>query len=94
MRRTGFAKDVVYRLELTTVFRPADAVLPIPRAHDRRRGRPRNREIGIVMPYCHITVESMKLIDAVNDIGDLSQRLETMQEPTRNEDLGAFLIIE
>ena len=33
MRRTGFAKDVVYRLELTTVFRPADAVLPIPRAH-------------------------------------------------------------
>jgi hypothetical protein len=36
----------------------------------------------------------MKLIDAVNDIGDLSQRLETMQEPARNEDLGAFLIIE
>ena len=94
MRRAGSADDVLYRLKLTAVFRPADAVLPIPRAHDRRRSRPRNREIGIVMPYGHIAVRSMELIDAVNDVGDFSQRLETMQEPTRNVDLGAVLIIE
>ena len=46
------------------------------------------------MSYRHIAVRSVELIDAVNDIGNLSQRLETMQEPARNIDLGAVLIIE
>jgi hypothetical protein len=36
----------------------------------------------------------VKLIDAVNDIGNLSQRLEPVEEPARNVDLGAVLIIE
>ena len=90
MSRVGRHDD----LKLTTVFRPADSLLAIARAHDRRRCRPWDREIWIVMSYGHIAVGSMKLIDAVNDIGNLSQRLETMEEPARNVDLGAVLIIE
>ena len=46
------------------------------------------------MSYRHITVGSVKFIDSVNDIRDRGQCLETVQEPARNVDLGADLIIE
>ena len=76
-------------LKLATVFPPADSLFAIARAHDCRGCWPWDREVWIVMSYRHITVRSVKLIDAVNDIGNLSQRLEPMEEPTRNVDLGA-----
>lgn len=89
MRRAGLD-----HLKLTTVFRPADSLLAVARAHDRRRCRPWDRKVWIVMSYGHITVGSVKLIDAVDDIGDVSQRLKSVEEPARNVDLGAVLIIE
>ena len=42
----------------------------------------------------HITVRSVELIDPVDDIGDPGQRLKPVQEPARNVDLGADLIVE
>jgi hypothetical protein len=36
----------------------------------------------------------MKRIDPINDIGNCSQCLEPVQEPARNVDLGAELVIE
>ena len=46
------------------------------------------------MSDSHITVRSVKLIDPVDDIGDPGQRLEPVEEPARNVDLGADLIVE
>jgi len=80
--------------KLTTVFSPADSILAIAGAHDRRRRRPWDCELRIVVSYRHITVGSVKFIDSVNDIGNCSQRLEPMEEPARNVDLGADLIVE
>ena len=42
----------------------------------------------------HIAVRSVKLVDPVDDIGNPSQRLEPVEEPARNVDLGADLIVE
>ena len=46
------------------------------------------------MSYGHITVRSVELIDPINDIRDSGQCLEPVQEPARNVDLGAHLIVE
>ena len=40
------------------------------------------------MSYGHIAVRSVELVDPVDDIGDPGQRLEPVQEPARNVDLG------
>jgi hypothetical protein len=81
-------------LELTTVLRPADSVLAIARTHDRRRPRPGNRQVGIVVSDCHVPVRSVKLIDPVDDISDAGQRLKPVQKPARDVDLRAHLIVE
>src|SRR5215217_5138851 len=78
--------------ELTTVLCPADPALPIPCAHDRYGCRPWDREVRIVMSYGQIAVRSVELVDPINDIGDPGQRLEPVEEPARNVDLGADLI--
>ena len=81
-------------LKLTTVSRPADSLLAIAHAHDRRRCRPWDCEVWIVMSYRHVAVGSVKLINAVNDVGNLSQRLEPVEKSARNVNLSAVLIIE
>jgi hypothetical protein len=80
--------------KLTAVVRPAGPVLPISCTHDRGWRRPRDSEVGIVVPYSHITVRSVELIDPINDIGNCGQRLKPMQKPAWNVDLRADLIIE
>ena len=89
MRRAG-----LNHLKPTTVFRPADSLLAIAHTHDRRRCWPWDRKVWIVMSYRHIAIGSVKLIDAVNDISDLSQSLESVEKSARNVDLRAVLIIE
>src|SRR5215217_542566 len=80
--------------ELATVFSPADSILTIALAHDRRRCRPWDCEVCIIMSYRHITAGSVEFIDSVNDISDPGQRLEPVEKPARNVHLSAELIVE